>query len=248
MWAKQQYETCKSYAYRYAEKYLSGVWWFNNPDKVAKFTGWVAFFTLALAITAGLQTCILDNQLNEMRDEQRPWLSVQGFPASGLSYTDKGQPTLTIVSVLKNIGRRPAQYVASLGQFFPWIIANDPITRRDKMCEELRTRHLVPENQGFVMMPGDTKTPLMKLYMQPADIEAWKKATIPGGAAPVIAFCLDYVFVSDMTHHHVGLEIEVDKRGTIPNQPIAIVQPTDTNIPQSDLMLNINPALPWDIN
>jgi hypothetical protein len=226
----------------------------ENPTnyEIARWTRVVGLWTRGLVIvgviTAGVlgaQTCTLINQLAEMKAEQRPWLQIGTSAVTPLTYDDKGNVHLMLQTAVKNIGHFPAQYVYTRGQLFPMVPQINPIKRRDILCETLRNRELTAANVGFVMMPGDVKNPFLPLTMAADDFELWKKVD---GSVPLIAGCVDYVFVTDMSHHHLGFILEVDKRGSTPETPFASVRPSDGTIPQGNLLLDENPTLPWDID
>src|SRR5438477_6454456 len=103
-WAKQQYDACKVSALRYAKTVLERPWWFKEKEPVARFTGWVAIYAFALATVAGLQTCILNNQLSEMRTENRPWIGIENIKAGAL----QSDSPLTVEITLRNTGKTPA--------------------------------------------------------------------------------------------------------------------------------------------
>jgi hypothetical protein len=249
IWTKQKYEACKANSKRYAEKGFGGPWWFRQTDPIARFTGWVALFTLVLAGVAGLQTCVLSNQLTEMRAEQRPWISLVGSVATDLLYDKdgplKGLPRLVLAITIKNIGHLPAQHVYSLGHLIPWIDADGPVRKRDALCRQLKDRKLTPETTGFTLLPNDVKVPLLSLAMQQDELQSW---TSVENSVPVIAGCLDYVFVTDNSHHRLGFIFELDKHGASPDRPFASVRPSDGPIPKGNLMLDENPSLAWDID
>jgi hypothetical protein len=229
----------------------------NNANRqIADWTRVVGKWTRVLAVIGavvggltvmvlGLQTCILSNQLAEMRAGQRPWINFVADPASPFHYDENGNAILITQVSMKNIGKLPAQYVAIRGKMFPWIEPDRPIQERNALCKELRDRRLIPANTGFVMMPDDVSKPLAAVAMAASDVTKWKNVQ---GAVPVIVACIDYVFFSDLSHHHLGLIMEVDKKGTDPKRPIAAIRPEDGEIPQNSILLNMNAALPWDID
>src|SRR5229473_433725 len=118
-WTKQKYETYKTHSGSYAKEYSKRPWWFQQTDPVAKFTGWVAIYTLALAIVASLQTCVLNNQLEEARVDQRPWISFSAIPVTNLTY-ERGAAHLALQTIVKNVGHLPAQYVYVKAYMIPW--------------------------------------------------------------------------------------------------------------------------------
>jgi hypothetical protein len=240
--AKQQYEAYKTKAYTYAKEYFSRPWWFQETDAVAKFTGWVAIFTLALVIVAFLQTCTLTQQLTEMRAEQRPWITIAIAPGSNLTHADNGAPKLIIATMMKNIGHLPAQHVAVASVVVPWADISHLAAERDSVCNFLKDRKLTSANEGFVLFPNDVKQPPMYRQMSDENYAKWKSS----GQPFVIAGCLDYVFLTDGSHHHVGFLIEIDKKGPA-DHPIQIIGPAD-NVSQGDLLFEENSGLPWDID
>src|SRR5438874_13317816 len=74
MWAKEHYKAYAATAYHYCREYFKGPWWFNHSDHIAKFTGWVAFFTLILAIVGILQWLTLKNTDETARQTQRAFV------------------------------------------------------------------------------------------------------------------------------------------------------------------------------
>lgn len=86
-------------------------WWFRHPDPIAKFTGWVAIYTLVLAVATIGSAYILYKTDVTLYDTfviaQRPWLSVKTAIASPL--TLEGETlTIKLALTIKNTGRRPA--------------------------------------------------------------------------------------------------------------------------------------------
>jgi hypothetical protein len=106
-WTKQKYETYKAATHRYVKKWFEGPWWFQEKEPVARFTGWVALYTLALACLGGLQTCILSNQLREMRVEQRAWIAPQQIVAPENFQQHKDEDA-AIGLRFENTGKEPA--------------------------------------------------------------------------------------------------------------------------------------------
>ena len=91
-----------------------------SPD-----SGWVAIYTLVLAAVAGLQTCVLSNQLQEMREENRPWIYAETVdPWSQLLITDTNAEIVLRFNLM-NTGRFPSRF-----------------TNIAKSCHYVRTRYV----------------------------------------------------------------------------------------------------------
>jgi hypothetical protein len=80
-------------------------WWRTASDKFAFF---VALFTAVLAVVAGLQTCVLKNQLTEMKNEQRPWIGVPRIESRKWPEIDGDVVNFALAFILKNYGHSPA--------------------------------------------------------------------------------------------------------------------------------------------
>src|ERR1700723_2765279 len=97
-----------------------------NEKPSDKFIRWVYkvfepinLFTLFLVIVVALQTCILRNQLTEMKTEQRPWVSIDPF-IGGITWDEKGGH-LALRFELKNNGRSIARHVTTRIELVPFM-------------------------------------------------------------------------------------------------------------------------------
>jgi hypothetical protein len=97
------------------EAEIAHVWWWNHPDRIIKYTGWLSAYTLALFVATLLlfigsviTVVVLNRQLTVMEADQRPWVSLESVNlSSSLIFDDKGL-RLSIDYELKNVGRSPA--------------------------------------------------------------------------------------------------------------------------------------------
>jgi hypothetical protein len=104
MWTKEQYKAQYTKANEAYKNWLKRPWWFQEKEPIARFTGYVGLFTFVLAVVAGLQTCVLSNQLNEIRDDRRAWLAPISINVVEIA---SGKPVRLSVSIA-NSGRTPA--------------------------------------------------------------------------------------------------------------------------------------------
>jgi hypothetical protein len=85
---------------------------------MARWTRRVGLFTLALVgvgiVTGGIflrQLNVMQDQLDEMRDEQRPWLVISNISVSQIKFDQSSSVDITFTYTLKNLGKSPATIV-----------------------------------------------------------------------------------------------------------------------------------------
>jgi len=101
-------------------------------DRVKRAEGWmigltgaIAFFALCSVIVGWFQWNAINGQLDEMREEQRPWISVKiTGPASALQIVG-GELRLHVNYRLENVGKLPATRVFFYATIVPEIDAAD---------------------------------------------------------------------------------------------------------------------------
>jgi hypothetical protein len=210
--------------------------------RTATATVWIAIFAVISATVGLLQYCSISGQLDEMRAEQRPWINFSATAGSDMTLGSGGIVALVAHTALTNIGHLPAQNVVAHAALVPWAEAAKQAKRRDLICSELKYRRITPANQGFVLFPNETKQPPLPLGLTKENFEEWH-----GSGEPLVLIgCLDYVFLTNGSHHHVGFIFEIDKRGAAPESVEKIVP--DETVPMAKVIFNINPTLPWDID
>lgn len=232
----------------------------NSQDRFARRTAnatvWIAILTVVTAIVGGLQywtfqgqLVVMQGQLDEMRDEQRPWISYYAVPDSPLVFGNQvkgGAPFagLTLKTTFTNVGHLPAQSVYSAANMLPWTTIDQPIKRRDEFCRMLKRREITAETAGYTFLPNESSSISHTVEITGFDLADWRRLK-NGNLA--IAGCVDYIFGSKKTHRKVGFIFELDRAGK-PPQPLARIDPSEGNVLQADLRLFSNPRLPWDID
>lgn len=112
-WSRKQYESDEDESARKRQERLPKPWhWFNQPDPVARFTLWLAIFTLMLIVIAAMQSLILFNQLRETQYEQRPWVFAEIGPGGPILRNQSGGLTIQVGFKFHNTGHLPALYVS----------------------------------------------------------------------------------------------------------------------------------------
>lgn len=125
MWTKEQYKTRKAETYRRCKEWFNRPWWFQESDPVAKFSGWVAAYTLMLVIVSALQFHILQSAEHTSRQTQRAWVGLDDIIKINVLETT---PRLHVESRyrIKNFGIGPALKVMITGWF-----ETDPKTEKE---------------------------------------------------------------------------------------------------------------------
>ena len=99
----------------------------NNTNKKRQWTADPPMFWVTLAgviavvaytSVAAWQVCIMRGQLDEMKTEQRPWVSIKTVPVSDLSVFKEGASIFLDITT-KNVGNKPAMSIFPVPQIFP---------------------------------------------------------------------------------------------------------------------------------
>lgn len=246
---KQKYEACKAYARRYYEKICNRPWWFKEKEPVAKFTGWVAIFTLLLALVAGLQTCILSNQLQELKDENRPWIYVENaLPASSLAISES-DVSLSLEFHLNNTGRFPSRFTSIAGEFF-YFHGTAASALRDDILQKLFVSVPACRQRRRTPFPGTAVFPQQRIRikqpfaMDKTSISEWKNLKAGEIGAIIIAGCVDYLFPTGGTHHQTQFVYEIQKGA--PGNSFLPIPFAPGEVPAPNIWVLFNPSIPKD--
>ena len=198
MEAKEQYEARKTRdeARRKIQAEAQNRWWFNQPQPIDRFTGWLVAWTALLFIASiasaaillktdsGLQEQItgLKRLLDLMESDQRPWISVQVAPGA-FTWSDAVSPTATapiVVTqipgvnftphfILKNVGKSPAANVAINSKIY--------LSRKDapsigadynNICNPT---YNAAADLGYTIFPNDTLEIDQPMFVASKDID-----------------------------------------------------------------------------
>lgn len=234
-----------------------------KPDWMVRFTGGLLVIGFVTAFIIGWQSILMRQSLQQveraidasvkanntgrdtMEGSQRPWISVDVYPASDFIITSNGIPQLTINIKMKNYGPSPALEVSMMAVMFDVGSKKDFIEEQVKLCHPKKS-NLFPMMRGSIF-PTQTIDEYFALRIEAADIAPQKEKTdtdillVPG-----IVGCVEYVspatktkyqtgfvlFVSDsrnMTPGTTGGLIALNKGGRVPQESLRllVIQRTD---------------------
>jgi hypothetical protein len=119
---------------------------------------------------------------------QRPWISVDAFIASPLTFTAGGAAQVTLKFAIRNAGSTPAKGLSVRPEMYIASRDNqDPVMERSKVCEENRTRGAGAEGTLF---PKGEFTKLVTFYGDAKDIVNESNRT--GSFSPAVIVCANY--------------------------------------------------------
>jgi hypothetical protein len=83
-------------------------WWLRQREPVARFTAYLAVFTVSLVVVGVLQWLSIRGELNEMKSGERAWVG-----ASDYTYTIAESGPVKGVASVSNVGKTPAMAIVS---------------------------------------------------------------------------------------------------------------------------------------
>lgn len=168
---------------------------------------------------------------------QRPWISIDTYIESPLTFTSEGAAQVSVKFVIRNVGGTPAKglsvdpelSIASQGQ-------RDPVMERSKVCEENRAREA--GSDGTLFPKGE----LTKSVTFLAD--AWdivKESNRTGSFSPVVIVCASYRSTFDDSARYTTGVIYYLRR-LDPSHPGTYLRMKDrVEVPRELLMLEYDP-------
>lgn len=194
---------------------------------------------IAAAVVASFAYLAVDGQLATMRDEQRPWISIDRMdPISSFHRDQNGLLYLRISFNLKNSGHAPARYTDIAGMMVVRSNTNADLSKIKEVCIKERVRPIDEHAVGQPIFPGDTRSAgygVELLKDEEAKLEAGKTAILLGG-------CVDYVYGAQNEHHQTSFVIEIDKPG--PDSTfLAIDYEKDIPLAATNISFAYNPGL-----
>lgn len=159
-----------------------------------------AFAAILAAILAGISAWIFQGQLNEARDEQRPWLFAQSIGLADPVTHDANGIRVSLAFVVTNSGHLPGSYVTVGLHAFPFPLGNlkEYASVERQVCD--RTIDFL----GISVFPNYTTPPWTWItYVENADIAKYA-ASNPNLAKmimPTIIACVIYRDPAGKDHH-----------------------------------------------
>jgi hypothetical protein len=174
-------------------------------------------FAAIAAGAASVSSIISYGQLDEMRSDKRPWISVDVIPAGNLIIKEGGI-FLEVFFDMKNTGKSPAVFVWPEKNTIPNAIGTrfDEWQKPVNCIREPRPKGERKAIEGFALFPDQTFR-----FRDTITFERNKmKSTDFNGhpsASPAIVGCVRYKFISDNTWHQTGFAYMIGKyaRGSI---------------------------------
>ena len=186
------------------------------------------------------QAAFAQQQVNEMRDESRPWLKVTAAVGSDFVYKPIFGGWVKINVTLLNVGKTPAFNVRLSTLAVPETFFNgdEPLTVLD-LCNK------PPANFPFnalVLFPDDPATILQIVYVQDNPKLYYKGGGKPASGSAVIFIygCAYYSYGDPPTLHHSGFIYLLgtpDPTGGTNPRPLPVYAPTLLTVRKADLEL-----------
>jgi hypothetical protein len=180
-------------------------WW--NKWEVLGLWAAAAAGVLAIVVSScdsHEQRQVMAGQLDEMRNGQRPWISIDVVPAGNLIIKDENI-FLEVFFNMKNTGKSPTVFAWPEKDTIPNAIGKpfDEWQKPANCLREPRPEGEIKSIQGFALFPDQT-------FRLRDTIIIDRKKMIPTNskghpsASPAIVGCVRYKFISDYTWHQTG--------------------------------------------
>jgi hypothetical protein len=211
-----------------------------NEGMVARWSRNVGWFTFALVIvnfvTAYIfwhQLNVMQGQLQEMKVDQRPWVSASQIALVGSLVHDDSGEQMTMRFSLKNTGHSPARRV--FPSFLPSFSGWGPQATR-KLCAEAEKSF-----SALAIFPGDTvvqatgaKIPEREFLNFREDLKNGKVDDV-NGVLPSIGACIAYQDMDTEKFHHTPYSFYISLAGRDASPLRMMIE--QASIPTSALML-----------
>jgi hypothetical protein len=153
----------------------------NHPDRIVRYTGWLQLYTFALfgatallfgaaVITAyilhgtdekiGTQANAIERQLKVMEADQRPWIKSM-FDLISFRFTDTMDAEITYFGTFRNIGKSPAQNIRSriVGAVITEQTVFNSVDEERSQCELAARDGVTAASPGIFLFPGEDAPP-----------------------------------------------------------------------------------------
>jgi hypothetical protein len=174
---------------------------------------------VAGVLVAGAAACFLlwqqhtmQGQLNEMRDEQRPWVSATAEPASDFTLDDAGAH-FQVKFVLNNSGHSPALRAWVIPNMYPLRQGINPIDEQKARCDKLRKRNPT-RVLGITIFPGKPENTTMGLETMDRtsiNLALSERASVDKFIIPVIGGCVVYEYGTGDIVHETGFIYKISR-------------------------------------
>lgn len=221
-------------------------WWYlGNWNWTAIGTCIMALFTLGIYSvgrnqwkTFQSQLDVMTDQLNEMKSENRPWVSTDmPIITDNLSYDVNGA-RIGLKFTLRNTGRSPANRVGFNIKAFASPLSFNYNSEMKNACTAAF---------GFsrlTLFPGGSLTVPIETDISNDELKE-TKTKLHGMLDPIVIMCIAYSWGGQQIPHFTGLVYDVHMRVPAkPNRGCCLIFMKDGDIDLSDLVIEIFPAYP----
>ena len=210
----------------------------HRTQNSIKKAAWAAFVAATIyALIASLQwremrktTKASEDQLALMRDADRPWIDIDIFITSPLTYNGNAVGA-AFTFVPTNIGRSPAQNISINPTLKPAFMFDDLHEIQKGLCDKAATG-LGMASLKYTLFPGHHYNQPVGMGLSIDDIDS-HSGKLPTGVVddtiPVaLVGCVDYTYESSNLHHQTTFAFDIlMKDGRLPLKSKTPLQPSD---------------------
>jgi hypothetical protein len=168
----------------------------------------------------------------------RPWLSLEARPNSGLTYGADGGVTISVIFGWRNTGQSPAQEVWFVAKMFAYAPQKNPIEERDRFCMDT-SMNSIRKKLGKTIFPEYGDGVNYTFGLGKTDIDT-AMANFDGHLLPLaIMGCVAYTVPGSAKPHYTGIFLDIHKQSPQVSQGVAPMPYED--VPQGSLMLVASP-------
>jgi hypothetical protein len=221
----------------------------ESTRRISNLTWALVVATVVSAFVSFFTLLAIRGQLDEMRDEQRPWVhftNTNPITIDGPLRFDSTGGHLPVTFNFINGGHLPARFVfidgsTSVVRGF----ANEYASSWSK-CDSRRTEDDSVMRLGKTVFPEQQSPDNYRIDIPINHIDQLEQFIDRGiPAAIIFSGCIDYSTISDkVRHHQTRFLFEIDKRD--PNNSFLHFDPRKGDIPRDQVTLAINPNVPDD--
>jgi hypothetical protein len=206
------------------------------------------FYTLTLKTDRTAQRAIkmAENQIDEMRAEQRPWMEFEydAIKVESPLHFENNTGYLTISVMTKNVGHLPARFVSITGDMFTCSCKLEEIDKSWGKCEKMRDEASKNDPTGKTVFPSDEHL-FKQVYMFTTEQIKMLQDKIDNKrpAGIIIIACIDYRIENERSRHYqTRIVRELDRNGPTENT-LRLPNPRDGDIAINDIAIAENPII-----
>jgi hypothetical protein len=206
----------------------------SNRDLVmARWTRRVGIFTAALVVVGVVtavifwrQLNVMQGQLDEMRLEPRPWLTMDVKIAGPLTFSPA--PKISLNVVLTNIGKSPAFNAWFNTVLFPFSVSTDVTKEIPQRCavarqDQLKRQAFHPKQPGYILFPGRHIEEIREIAMDASEYKRVLAGNHNNFISVYALLCGDYLLAYSSPIHSTDLVFAVVTSKQQPSDKVRII-------------------------